>query len=379
MSPKRARRIGREFGGGVATEVDSLADLDAALERGEPLGPLRLQDLDLEARAQALLQVADAREVVVLGGRLGADLERHLREAGAMVFPAAPDVPVDPYRSRLYLAAELYDGLEKGYDRTPDARAYTWYLDPQVRSDIRNTLLQSVHDDSMGDALDEATAGRQVVGVMGGHDLRRGSADYLGAARLGHALAAHGFLVATGGGPGAMEAANLGAYCLQENAVEAAAGWLAAVPAPEPDITAWARLSLELRDGLPAPEEMRSIGVPTWYYGSEPPNVFVDGIAKFFSNALREDGLLARCSAGVVVLPGAAGTVQEIFQAVTPMYYAEASAPVPPLVLVGREYWTRQIPAWPALVAMAAGRRMQDAIHLVATPAQAVGALTAQR
>ena len=32
-----------------------------------------------------------------------------------------------------------------------------------------------------------------------------------------------------------------------------------------------------------------SLGVPTWFYGHEPPNLFATRIAKFFTNALRED------------------------------------------------------------------------------------------
>ena len=111
----------------------------------------------------------------------------------------------------------------------------------------------------------------------------------------------------------------------------------------------------------------RSLGIPTWFYGHEPPNVFCDAIAKYFSNAVREEGLLARSNAGVVVLDGAAGTVQEIFQAVTPLYYAPPGAPLPPLVLVGREHWTERIPVWPAIEALAACRPMAAAIHLVDT------------
>ena len=48
----------------------------------------------------------------------------------------------------------------------------------------------------------------------------------------------------------------------------------------------------------------RSLGIPTWFYGHEPPNVFCDVIAKYFSNAIREEGLLARSTAGIVVLDG---------------------------------------------------------------------------
>ena len=70
--------------------------------------------------------------------------------------------------------------------------------------------------------------------------------------------------------------------------------------------------------------------------------MFCNGIAKYFSNALREDGLLARSTAGLVVLEGAAGTVQEIFQAATPLYYSREGAALPVVVLVGREHWTER-------------------------------------
>ena len=173
-----------------------------------------------------------------------------------------------------------------------------------------------------------------------------------------------------------MEAANLGALCPDPSRLESALRRLAAVPSFAPDVTAWATLALEVRavdvpttDAAPS-----SVGVPTWFYGHEPPNVFVDRVAKFFSNALREDGLLARCNAGVVVLPGAAGTVQEIFQAATRLYYGQGRPA--PLVLVGREHWTRVVPVWETLTALGAGRGMAGAVHLVDTPDQALALLT---
>lgn len=57
-------------------------------------------------------------------------------------------------------------------------------------------------------------------------------------------------------------------------------------------------------------------------------------VARFLSNALREDLLLVTVTAGVVYLPGAAGTVQEIFQAATPGYYSSDGGV--PLVLLER-------------------------------------------
>ena len=41
--------------------------------------------------------------------------------------------------------------------------------------------------------------------------------------------------------------------------------------------------------------------------------------------------------------------MQEIFQAVTENFYAADATQVAPLVLVGVDYWTNQLPAWPLL------------------------------
>ena len=46
----------------------------------------------------------------------------------------------------------------------------------------------------------------------------------------------------------------------------------------------------------------------------EPISLFASHIAKYFSNSIREDGLLAVATAGIVFAPGGAGTMQEIFQ-----------------------------------------------------------------
>ena len=339
-------------------EIDSLAALDDALNGTRSLAGLRIQGVDLSAREELLL-TCDPAGAVVLGGQVSDRLEQHLRHGGALVFPAVSGAPIDPYRSRLYDAKELYAGLaDEGYAATPDARAFAWYTDESVLRDVYTTMLRAIHDDSIGDALDDLCAGRRVVGVMGGHEVQRGDPAYADAARLGRSLARAGILVATGGGPGAMEAANLGARCAHRGHehLGRALSRLAAVPSYRPDVTAWAALALAVREEVGGSLEVTSVGVPTWFYGHEPPNVFAGAIAKFFSNALREDGLLARCTDGVVYLPGAAGTVQEVFQAVTGHYYA--LRPTAPLVLVGRSAWSVDLPVWPLLQSLAAGRPM---------------------
>ncbi len=257
-------------------EVGSLEELDAALAGRRSLAGLRIQGVDLRAREQVLLR-SDPAGAVVLGGVLSDRLEEHLRHGGALVFPAVTGAPIDPYRSRLYDATELYAGLEEtGYAGTPDARAFAWFNDRSVQQDVYTTLLRAVHDDSMGDALDELCAGRRVVGVMGGHALRRGEPAYAEAARLGRGLARAGMLVATGGGPGAMEAADLGARSAHRDNrhFDRALERLAAVPSYRPDVSAWATLGLSVREDLGSPGQVSSVGVPTWFYGHEPPNVF---------------------------------------------------------------------------------------------------------
>jgi len=370
-------------------EISSLVQLRTWLSEGRPLTGLRLQDLDLGPVEPLLLGRADVSGLVVLGGRLSRTLVTHLQSHGAVVFARNDTAPVDVFRAHLYTGPELYAGLSGpgGYAETVDSRAYAWSRDARLARDAYATLLRAIHDDSMSDALSEWVEGRRVVGVMGGHAADRGTAGYAASAHLGRDLAAAGFLVATGGGPGAMEAANLGAVAPSGEALAAALVTLARVPSFRPDVGAWARVAFEVLAsfemlaslgpaGTPGP---RSLGIPTWFYGHEPPNVFAEGIAKYFSNAVREDGLLTRCNAGVVVLPGAAGTVQEIFQLATRLYYAPEEAVLPPVVLVGRKHWTSVLPTAPLLEALGAGRAMGDALHLVDTIEAAVTLVSGER
>ncbi|WP_449353129.1 LOG family protein [Streptomyces shaanxiensis] len=278
----------------------------------------------------------------------------------------------------LHLRGDLtglpFDGLEKGYEQTPDALAYAWFQRTKADRDIYASTLRAVHDDAVSDALDELLPGTRVVGVMGGHAMARGTEEYAGAARLGRELARAGLTVATGGGPGAMEAANLGAYAapFEDSMLDEACELLAGAPSFAPSITDWARAAFEVRRRWP--RGGRSVGIPTWFYGHEPPNAFASHIAKYFANATREDGLLACSNAGVVFLPGAAGTVQEIFDNATPNYYESRGEPTP-MVLVDRAHWTERLPTWPLLQALARDRSMQARIALVDRIEEAPGAL----
>lgn len=358
---------------GRVVHIESLADLDRRLAAGaSSMRGWRVRRLDLNGRGEALAE-RSVSGATFLGCAFAPGDERRVEAAGGLVLPDIGDAPVDVYRSRLYTARELYD--DSDYHRSLDARAYAWSQHPPGQEDA---LAQALHDHAIDGALADWASTRHLVGVMGGHAVDRGQEAYADAARLGHLLGQHS-VVATGGGPGSMEAANLGGSLSSRsgNDLDEAVLAVAAVPSFRPSVHEWARLALEVRDRLPEPSD--SLGIPTWHYGHEPPNVFATAIAKYFGNAAREATLLEVCDRGIVFLPGAGGTVQEVFQDGCENYYADESS-VAPMVLVGVDYWTRTFPAWPLLQSLARGRPMEPHVHLVDSVDEAaavVGAETA--
>lgn len=342
---------------GRVVQVETLEELDRRLAAGATsLRGWRLRSLDLTGRHDALarsrLDGATFVDCVFAAGD-----EAMARSAGALVLPVAPDVPVDTGRRGLYTPGELYDTTD--YADSLDARAFAWSQRPATRE---TALARALHDHAVDQALESWVVGRRLVGVMGAHAAERGSPWYADAARLGHALGAR-HTVATGGGPGAMEAANLGARLAGRpvEELEAALADLAEVPSYRPSVDDWAHRALAVRDRVGDARE--SLGIPTWHYGHEPPNVFATAIAKYFRNSTREATLLEVCAAGIVFLPGLGGTVQEVFQDACENYYADESS-LAPMVLVGTTYWTEQLPAWPLLRSLARGRPMEAHVHL---------------
>ncbi|MFL4478715.1 LOG family protein [Paeniglutamicibacter sp. ORCA_105] len=369
-------------------EIASLADFDRHAAAALALTDKRLaasmhgwhvQSVDLRARG-AMLEKLRAAGSVFMGCEIEGKIERRLRGGGALVFPEIPGLPFDPYRGELYSGGELYAGLEAGsYETVPDARIYAWLshrYGAGAHDALNAALSSTLHDHAIGSRLesqirDGALAHAPLVGVMGGHAQQRGSDGYATAARLGYALSGAGFIVATGGGPGAMEAANLGAYLgagSTENLAEALE-MLAVEPGFASSVTRWARAAARVRERWPV--GLSNLGIPTWFYGHEPPNMFATHIAKYFANATREAVLLEKCSGGIVFMPGAAGTVQEIFQDACENFYGAAGS-ISPMVLVGVDYWTQTLPAYPLLVDLARGRAMEDMVFLVDEPSEAV-------
>jgi len=137
----------------------------------------------------------------------------------------------------------------------------------------------------------------------------------------------------------------------------------------------WLGPAFEVMERFPRDEgdlRTESVGVPTWFYGHEPPNPFASHIAKFFENSIREEGVLAIATHGVIFAEGNAGTVQEIFQDACQNYYA-TSGPAAPMVLLGTEYWNRDPsreggsrakPVWPLLLQLGAEKGFAHLLRL---------------
>lgn len=159
-----------------------------------------------------------------------------------------------------------------------------------------------------------------------------------------------------------MEAANLGASFASRSAsaVDDAIRSLSDAPHYTDPGYIEAALSVRRHDA----DRCESLAVPTWFYGHEPSNLFSTHIAKYFANSIREDGLLAIATCGVVFAPGSAGTIQEVFMDAAQNHY-ETFGPASPMVFFDRTYWTETKPVFPLLRQLAADAPHAD--HLMAT------------
>ncbi len=135
------------------------------------------------------------------------------------------------------------------------------------------------------------------VSVFGSARTKPEHPDWARAEEVGRRLAGAGFAVVTGGGPGAMEAANKGA-----------------VEAGGPSVGLGIELPFET--GL---NRYVELGVNFRYF-------FV------------RKTMFVKYSQGFVVLPGGFGTFDELFEALTLVQTGKVTSF--PIVLVGRDYWS---------------------------------------
>lgn len=277
-----------------------------------------------------------------------------LIENGAVIFPKIPNVPYNAYRHSLYSREELMEGWTEKEDRSVDRKIYDHFIKKGGSNpDILESLAQRLHDHSIDDGVRDLLNGRveggepkKVVGIMGGHSTPRDNYFYKQVVRLAWRLTREGYFIATGGGPGVMEAGNLGAwlYAASEDDLERVIDSLSMAPHFEsPNYLSLAREVLK-----EFPEGGSSIAVPTWFYGHEPTNLFSKYIAKYFSNSIREDGLLSIAEYGVVFSPGSAGTTQEIFMDATQNHYVTFGS-ISPMVFLGEKRYNQETMLYPCI------------------------------
>jgi predicted Rossmann-fold nucleotide-binding protein len=144
-----------------------------------------------------------------------------------------------------------------------------------------------------------------------------------------------------------MEATHLGAWMAGRTETETEDTLTILQEAPSFKDRLWLETALQVMKKYPQ-EHTVSLGVPTWLYGHEPATPFATHIAKYFENALREDGLLTIAKGGLIYSPGSAGTLQEIFQEAVQNHYLSFGY-ASPMIFLGVDYWTDEMPIYPLL------------------------------
>ena len=176
------------------------------------------------------------------------------------------------------------------------------------------------------------------VGVFGSARTRPGDLFYDKAVQLGGGLAEAGFAVITGGGPGAMEAANRGAT--EAGGVSVGLG-----------------IELPFESGL---NQWVDIGVNFRY---------------FFARKT----MFVKYAQGFVVMPGGLGTFDELFEALTLVQTQKVTSF--PVVLMGVDYWSGLL-AWLRDTALADGKISEpdlDILQLTDDVDEAVATMVAAR
>jgi predicted Rossmann-fold nucleotide-binding protein len=306
---------------------------------------------------------------VFLGCGLSLEEEILLRKQGAYIYRAPENLPYNPFRKDMYHWKELMEGYPAA---SVDLNIYEHFSKSKFNPSINEALWQRIHDHSIDDALrnllefdENGMTKKRCVGFMGGHSKGRDSDPFLRAALSARLLGKAGYFVVSGGGPGIMEATNLGAYFANYNEEDLiqAIKWLS--KAPHYTDAGYHEQALKVLEHYP--DGADNLAIPTWFYGHEPSNLFASHIAKYFSNSIREDTLLAVSLYGIVCAEGSAGTTQEIFMDATQNHYGTFNY-YSPMVFLGRHRYEIETLIFPLLKQLAWGRDYYDLLFITDEP-----------
>lgn len=344
-------------------EIESLKDLTSYLNGKKSVNQVAVQAVDLTSITKVMSAI-EFKSCLFLGCRMTDDMT-NLLSAHNYIFPRL-DVPFDIYRSALYDAKALYNNYDyktpKTYQGTYDKVVYDHYIEKGKEADyIDETLARWLHDHSITDATYDFLSQyeeRRVIAIMGGHGLSRASENYTKVALISKKLSELDYLMISGGGPGAMEATHVGSWFAGKSISEMKEAIEILKEAPKYNHKMWLPTAFRVMEQYPS-GPYKSLGIPTWLYGHEPPTPFATHIAKYFANSVREEGLLAVAKGGVVFAPGSAGTMQEIFQELAQNHY-ESYGAASPMVFMDSEYWTNDRPVYPVIKSMKENKALNN-------------------
>ena len=350
-------------------EIHTVQELLSHLETHHSLDCVVCQGIDLRSITSTLVSYS-ATGSAFLGCQFEEIALQHVHTTGGLVFPRLSGIPYRPYRTTLYSVDELMEGFNPDNEGSFFTRAYdstiyhhfSKYRNSSAPLPLLEALAQRLHDLSIDDALNELLSQHtRVVAIMGGHRMKRSSSAYRDVAHLAYKLTKAGYFLATGGGPGAMEAGNLGAWLA--NYEPADIDKAVSILSLETDYSThlYLKLGQQVRESYPNGAE--NLAIPTWFYGHEPTNQFASHIAKYFANSIREDILLAIATSGVIFAPGSAGTIQEIFMDAAQNHYGSFKV-VSPMVFFGTQFWIEENPVYPLLKKLSSSRQYGSMITI---------------
>jgi hypothetical protein len=271
--------------------------------------------------------------------------------------PGQAEIPFSVDRAGLYRISNLYNKLdledpESSWHASFDQVVYRWTLEAASKNPRRlrepEIVAERLHDTAITRGIADFVSGpHKAIGFMGGHDVDRRAPAFRDVAIIARSLRRGGYTIISGGGPGLMEAANFGAFMApyEDDALDDALATLRLYNKDTDKFPVWVATAAKVRAKLLGKWDAKetsagqSLGIPTWYYGFEPPNLFASHHGKYFINSVREDGLISIADGGLIFGAGAAGTVQEVFQNTTLNFYRKKGKSGTPMVFLGKKMW----------------------------------------
>ena len=264
---------------------------------------------------------------------------------------------------------------------TVDFEIYTHFEKSKFNPSVNEALSQRIHDHAIDEALrdllgtsENGMTQKKCVAFMGGHSTKRTDEWFQKTAQTAKLVAEAGYFVVSGGGPGIMEATNLGAYFAGKSDTDLQDALKILIEAPHYSHEKFNEKAQEVLEKYPA--GTKSLAIPTWFYGHEPSNLFASHIAKYFSNSIREDTLLAVALYGIVFAPGSAGTTQEIFQDATQNHYGTFNF-LSPMIFLSQKRYEVDTMIYPLLRQLSYGRAYHDLLTCTDEPEEVLAFLLA--